>query len=386
MMVLKQVGFLLLMAVLGLVSLLLHTNGYPLAWSFYSGQAYWLPVMFAINALLVGAVLAGVFWLMRGFLFGRGRPYLAWFSIGVWVLVWALFAAHAATTRTAHWPGVLHMGSLSERAQAAQSAEWTLQEIESQSDSQREVICTNAFLEEPHSTVIVRDGLPVSVEWPKDLAEKKLFEGNACPADLKTKYQKYTALRKEISTILSAEDHGLDLIKQLNLLQTAAVSAGLLAHPGNFTAMSEVFKKYKDKPIDRKLALSELELRMYSNGQINDHEWVQMPDQEDDGVKAIYINPQIWSASSSDAPKEDLWRAWQKQVKKPNNNEMMWLMTIDCRRKTYMGEFELAKNDKGQLKLSVWDDKPKPAGAGTWGEEWVSFVCASKDKQVKQPD
>jgi hypothetical protein len=383
---LKQIGFLLLMAVLGVCSLVLHFNGYPLAWAFQSGEGYWFPIMFAINVVVIGALLAGVFWLLRGFLFGRGRPYLAWFAMVSWVLVWAVVTVDAATKHQALWPGLWHVGSdsLMARVDAAKSADWTPQEIEAQSADKRDAICTKAFLEEEHSLGIVRDGIPVLVHWPKDLAEKKLFEGSACSEDLKAKHQKYTALRKEIHQIVVENDYGLDAIKQINSLFTASMQLRLMAHPDAVSALFGSMKKYKDDPVSGKIDTSELELRVYSNGQIKDHEWVLRPTLTSDKTKAVYINPNIWSASTSDKP-EDAWYAWVKQVK-TDGHERMDLSKIHCAHKTIAGELVLQKNDKGQLELRTLDGEPAKAEAGTWGGNWVEFVCASKNKQVKLPD
>lgn len=382
MLFLKQMGFLLLMAVLGIVSLVAHELGYPLAWEFYSGQPYWMPLISIINAVLVAAAVAAVFWLLRGFLFGRGRPYLAWFAMACWALVWAGVSWHAAATHKAHWPPLWHVGidSLQPRAEAANQVADLLAVAQEQSADKREVICTQAFLEEEHTTNILRDGIPVAVQWPKNLAEKKLFEGSVCSDDMKEKHQKYAALQQEIKKIVQPDDleHRSEVMGAIEDLMQTRASVTLMTHPDTVAALVDAIKKSKQDPVAGQIARAEAELRIYSNGQMKDHEWVLRGTDLDKDTKAVYINPRIWSADSGDKP-EDVWYAWTKSVK-TNGTDFMLLKTYHCANKTVEYELSLRKNKNGQLKLEAVNDEPDKVKKDSWGEDWLNFVCASKDK------
>jgi hypothetical protein len=111
MLFLKRTGFLFLMAVLGVLSILLHMNGYPLAWKFYTNHSYWLPLAYSINVFFIAAVVASVFWGLRGFLFGRGRPWLAWFSIGMWIVVWTVTIGLDVQDKEPTWSTGLFIGA-----------------------------------------------------------------------------------------------------------------------------------------------------------------------------------------------------------------------------------------------------------------------------------
>jgi hypothetical protein len=399
MLFLKRSGFLLLMMLMGVGSLIFITDGYPLAWTLR--REYWFPLAYLINMIVLIAVVGFVFWFFRRFLFTRGRPWLAWFSITCWILIWLGVSWNQITSRQAIWPGLFLVGSasLSDKVDEVNGLRLSMAVLEQQSANKRETICTKAFLEEEHWLDIVHDGIPISARFEKDIAvkglskesdtknpteEKKLFESNACSEDLKNKYKKLQKINNEIANIFSVEDYGSELLKQVNSLDSAAAQLTLMAHPDSIVALFNSGKKSKEDPIAEKIAFAEMELRIYSNGQVKDHDWVVMPDQNNKVTKAIYLDPRIWSASSSNKH-EDSWYVWRKQDFTDRATELD-LLQVNCKKKTLDYLFELKKNDAGHLKLTGISYEPEVAKSGTWGAKWLDFACANKAKQAKLPD
>ncbi len=153
----KRAGFLMLMLVLGVFSLVAHEAGYPFAWRFSSDKAYWLPLAYALDVLCVLAVLGLLFWGLRGFLFGRGRPWLAWFSIATWVLVWAAYSWQAVGGRTAHWSLGLFVSAptLNQKVADLRQQPWSAASIKALPEPLREQVCAKAVLAE-ESRIVAR--------------------------------------------------------------------------------------------------------------------------------------------------------------------------------------------------------------------------------------
>lgn len=386
MLFLKRTGFLFLMAMLGVLSILLHMNGYPFAWKVHTNHSYWLPLSYSINVFSIVVVVATVFWGLRGFLFGRGRPWLALFCIGTWVVIWAVTIGIDVKDKEPTWTTGLFFGSnaLNDKARALEQQPWSVKEVVNFPDVHRKQICTSAILGEDELHIIVkREGIPINLNFPKEMAEKGLFNTNACPSDLIQQYKKIKNLDEKIKAIVSEPDYGLADLKHLNAISLLAAKAGLWAHPDTIVKMSEIYKTHKTDPIKRKVEVAEMELRLYTNGQVREHEWEEMKGQTSDEVRKIYIDLRIWNESYENGA--DTWNFWSKWDLVSGASKLV-MATIDCKNKKLQLTNSIASNTEGQLKISHISDDMARIKKESWAEEWLQKVCSSKDKQARIPE
>jgi hypothetical protein len=299
----KRAGFLMLMLVLGVFSLVAHEAGYPFAWRFSSDQAYWLPLAYGLDVLCVLAVLGLLFWGLRGFLFGRGRPWLAWFSIATWALVWAAYSWHAVGGRTAHWSLGLFVSAptLNQKVADLRQQPWSAASIKALPEPLREQVCAKAVLAEESRIVASREGLPIELDFPADMAEKGLFAADACPAKLVQQYSRLTQLDTQVKATINPA---------LPTLLNGASQVTLLGHPDAILGMSELYRKHANDPVAKAIALKEFQLRLHTNGQAKDHEWDALPGHDNDTVRAQSLNPRIWRHSED--PGSDAWKFWTR--------------------------------------------------------------------------
>lgn len=370
----KRAGFLMLMLVLGLFSLVAHQAGYPFAWRFRTDQSYWLPLAYGLDVLCVVAVLALLFWGLRSFLFGRGRPWLAWLSIATWVLVWAAYSWHEVGGRPPLWSPGLFVGaqSLNEKVAALQQQPWSADSIKALPEPLREQVCSNAILEEQSRVVASRDGFPIEMGFPADMAEKGLFVGDACPAKLVQQYKTLASLTAQLqSTIERSLPDALNAFTQVKLL----------GHPDAILGMSELYRKHANDPVTRAIATKEFQLRLHTNGQAKDHEWDELPGHASDTVKAQSLNPRIWRHGNE--PGSDTWNFWTRSEHTDGETHLD-LRVADCKKGTVELQLYIVRSADGAARLM-------PAGLseavkvkpGTWGAEWLRKVCNGKDKEVR---
>lgn len=372
-----------LMAILGVLSILFQSSGYPVAWklsSVRSDQTYWLPISYAIDLLCIASVVVFVFWVLRRFLFGRGKPYLAWFSLGVWILVWSGLAWHDVSDRSAFWTYQLAVGNdgLNEKVADLSLQEWSIAEIKSLPDDQRKLICRNAILEEETRIAIKREGYPVEIHFPKYVAEKGLFDADACPTELVTQFQKIKGLQEKIKNILSEVGPG-----EVNQLRAAAAQLRLSAHPDALVRMSDIYKSLKDSPIEREIALNETTFRIYTNGQVRDPQWKEMSDLANDELKSISIDPRIWHENDKDGADE--WNFWIKVVK-TDGSSYLALLTGDCQKRMLKTQVEIQTRVDGAVRLQPIQDDATHVVSGSGGDDFLQIACASKDQQAHIPD
>lgn len=373
---LKRAGFLLLMAVMGVLSLLVHLTGYPFAWRFHADQAYWLPLAYGLDLLCVIAVLSLVFWGLRGFLFGRGRPWLAWLSIGAWVLVWSALVWFGLNGRAAHWRPIFVVGerALSEQVAALQQQTWSPGMIQSLPPAQRETVCSKAVLKEESSTAVEREGFPTRMDFPADMADKGLFDTDACPAE---RVRQYRTLRSQ-ETQLKAS-----IRPAAETFASGAAQAVLLAHPDAILHASDLYRKHKDDPVAKSIAFNEFRLRLHTNGQVHEHQWEELPGQFTDGVKKKFIDPRIWRHDN--APDSDTWNFWLRGDLADGDQHLeLWI--ADCKNDTVEPSHYIVKSASGQTELVPNVAEAIKARPGTWGAEWLQKVCSGKDKQVRMSD
>lgn len=379
----KRAGFLALMAILGVLSILFQSSGYPVAWklsSVRSDQAYWLPISYAIDLLCIASVVGFVFWVLRRFLFGRGKPYLAWFSIGVWILVWCGLAWHDVSDRSAFWTYKLVVGNddLNEKVADLSLQEESIAEIKSLPDDQRKLICSNAILEEETRIAIKREGYPVEIYFSKYVAGKGLFDADACPTELVTQFRKMKGLQEKIAHILSEVGSG-----EVNQLRGAAAQLRLTAHPDAIVRMSDIYKTFKESPIEREIALKETTLRIYTNGQVREPQWKEMSDLANDKFKSISIDPRIWNESDKDDADE--WNFWIKVVK-TNGSSYLALFSGDCQKRTLKTQIEIQTRADGAVRLLPIQDDTTRVVSDSRGDDFLQIACASKDQQARIPD
>jgi hypothetical protein len=147
--------------------------------------------------------------------------------------------------------------------------------------------------------------------------------------------------------------------------------------------MSEIYKTHKADPIARKVAVAEMELQLYTNGSVHEHEWEEMKDQTGVDVKTVYIDPRIWNESYENGA--DKWNFWIK-LDLASGGAKLIMATIDCKNKMIQLKISIARNKEGQVKLSYISDEMERIKRGTGAEEWLQKVCSSKDKQARIPE
>jgi len=264
-----------------------------------------------------------------------------------------------------------------------QQQAWSVDEIKGFPDDQRKQICSNAILEDETRIVIKREGFPMEMALPKDVAGKGLFDADACPTELVTQFQKLKALRTKAGAVVAQEDYGVEKLKALNTMMSAAAQLTLLAHPDALVRIAEIYKTYKDAPIEKTIAVEELTLQIYTNGQVKEHQWVEMLGQTSEAVNKVSIDPRIWLDSDKDGA--DSWKFWTRLDSKDGSFEQN-LYTGDCIKKTMEMNLQIAKNAQGVTKLSGILGEAEVVEAGTYAEVWLQKVCASKDQQARIPD
>jgi len=385
MLFLKRAGFLLLMAVLGVFSLVLHSSGYPFAWRFSTNEPYWLPVAYGFNLLCLVAALGLLFWSLRSFLFGRGRPWLAGVSLAGWVLVWSAAIWHDVGARTAVWNFSLIAGtpSLTSKVQALTEQTWSLGAIKDLPEALRQSVCSKAVLSEESRVVADREGFPMTQLFPAEMADKGLFEADACPADLARQYKQLSSLTAQLKATVAEDQAGSEYGQRIDTLRNMSAQAALIGHPDSIVAMSDLFKKHKDQPIEKEIALKTHQLRLHTNGQVRDHTWQELDGYAGERLRHAYFDPRIWDANHE--PGQDLWHYWSK-IEFTDGRVVQTLWVADCRTKTNAAKLEIVQRGDATLRLEPVLGEPEPVRKGMLGEELLNLACASKDHQVRLPD
>lgn len=373
---LKRAGFLLLMLVLGVLSLIVHTTGYPFAWRFSSDQAYWLPLAYGLDVLCVIAVLALVFWGLRGFLFGRGRPWLAWLSISAWAVVWVTYTWHELGAKTPYWGPRLYVGAsaLHQKVADLQQRSDSPDVIKALPEAQRQAVCGKAVLKKESRITAELEGLPMAMYFPADMADKGLFDADSCPAERVQQHKKIVSLEAQLKASLD-QDVG-DLLK-------VAAQLALLGHPDAVVQMYELHKKNPNDPVAQEIALKEFQLRLHTNGQVQDHQWEEMPGQSSAKVKTTSVNPRIWRhGKETDG---DTWNFWVR-LDLADGDVLQNLWVADCKNRTLQLTLYIARSAQGKVTLEPVSREAEKVTPGTSGEDWLNKVCSGKDKQVRLPD
>jgi hypothetical protein len=392
--VLKQIGFLILMAVMGLAAVLVVESGYVLAWK-VRGE-YWLVIPLLVDLALVFLAVALVFRSLGGFLFGRGRPWLAWFSIVCWVGVMGIMAYSEASRRQALFGATFAVGNqaLGEKVSAAYNEPWSEAELASLPTEEQESVCQSVFLEKAGSYAVKRSGIPVMVALPSDNeSAKTVFAGSACPDAMKAQYAELQRLETEYSDGLPKRDGNAaetEFGRKLARAEFYAVmgaEATLLGHPDSITKMFEIMKTFKDKPVEEKIELARMKLRLIQNGQIRDHQWKPIEGFDfSDGHKA-FIDPQIWRKSSDE--RGDEWHYWTLD-KMADGSSTIEMRNVNCRKPDRVDlDFSITtKEGKSKLEpfLDLFGANDQRYGPNTFAYELNTLACASKSQQVKLTD
>lgn len=373
---LQRAGFLGLMVVLGVLSLIGYVLGFPFAWRFTTDQSYWLPLAYALNVLCISGTLALVFWGLRGFLFGRGRPWLAWLSMAAWILVWFALTSDAVSGRIplAGPPLMVGESALKRRLAELREQPWSPATVAALPPPNRERVCQQALLKESTSALVVREGFPMEVFFPEDMSASGLFESNACPDALVQTHKKLLALEERIAQTLH---------ENVGSVASALAQVQLLGHPDSVLAMSEIYSKHKADAVARKLAISELTLRLYTNGQVKDHVWEVLPESAFEDVDAVHMNPYIWRRSKD--AQEDDWRFWTRYEYR-DGREMVVMWIGDCKRRTLEVALEIRRGVNGTSKLVGLIQEADTVRSGTLGHELLRRACSGKSKEVRIPD
>jgi hypothetical protein len=394
MLVLKQAGFLILMAAMGLAAVIAIESGYALAWN-VRGE-YWLAIPFLVDLALVFLAVALVFRSLRGFLFGRGRPWLAWFSIVCWVGVMGTMTYYEASRRHPVLGAAFAVGNqaLSEKVSAAYNEPWSEAELASLPIEERESVCKSVFLEEAGSYAVKRSGIPVMVSLPsdKELAQN-VFAGSACPDAMKAQYAELQRLETEYvdgrpkTGVGTNETEFGRKLAQAESFALMAADATLLGHPDSITKMFEIMKTFKDKPVEEKIELARMKLRLMQNGQIKDHQWKPIEGFDfRDGHKA-FIDPQIWKKSSDE--RGDEWHYWTLD-KMADGSSTIEMRNVNCRKLDRVDlDFSITtKEGKSKLEpfLDLFGVNDQRYGPNTFAYELNALACASKSQQVKLTD
>lgn len=373
---LKRAGFLLLMLVLGVLSLIVHTTGYPFAWRFSSDQTYWLPLAYGLDVLCVIAAVGLVFWGLRSFLFGRGRPWLAWLSIGAWVLVWAAYTWHELGGKTPYWGPRLYVGAsaLHQKVADLQQQSASPDAIKELPEAQRQAVCGKAVLKEESRIVAEFGGFPMALHFPADLADKGLFGADACPAEQVQQFKKIVSLEAQLKASLDQE---------VGELASAAAQLLLMAHPDALVKLSEVYRKHEGKPVEQTIAMKELQLRLHTNGQVQDHQWEELIGYSSRAVSKVSIDPRIWRQDEKSG--QDTWNFWVR-FDFVDGRKLLALITGDCAKRTIQTQLEIEASPNGAARMQPVRDDIRPARATPVDEESLQKVCSGKDKQVRLPD
>lgn len=372
---LKRAGFLLLMLVLGELCLVLLLRGYPFAWHVtVDYQDYWMPLALGLDTLCIFAALALILWSFRGFLFGRGRPWLAWLSGGLYVLLWAASIWTNIRDSEAHWNINLVVGNeaLIQKVTAMEQQPWSPADIRDLPPQQRQEVCSKAVMEQEAHALGKREGFPMHLHFPADMAAKGLFDSDACPAELVQKFRKLTSLDAQIEAAIGSQASFEPAFDQLAL------------HPDTQVWMSEQRGKQAAETVDGAIALKELQWRMVSNGQMQDHTWEELPGPGHvPEVLMTFFNPRIWQDKEADS--EDAWNFWLRLELADGRSDLL-LVTDDCTKRTETVKLLISRPASGKVRMDWIGGGTNRISTGSSGERWLQRVCASKGKQALLPE
>lgn len=388
----KQAGFLLLMLVLGILAVVAFERGYPLAWRVGSEQ--WIATSVVLNLLLMAAGVAGVFFLLRGFLFGRGRPWLAGVSALGWVAVFAVVVPFSIGGRTAMASGPWALGheAMRARVDAAREQPWSAAEVAALPAAERVKACETVFDNERGGYATHRDGIAVNVLLPQQDEERSTFlEGQACPDPIKAQFVEWKRLKEaQANSVQKPEEPGSDAGELTKVLYQAEVAGmiqaqvTMLGHPDTIERMAEIRTLRKEKLIEGVLESNRLQLRLMRNGQYKEHEWVEIPEFSTTTGGKVYYDPRIWNAGSD--AKSDEWYFWT-QVRERDGETVMHLRRADCKR---LSKVEVvatieAKDQTSKLKpfIDAFGTFDKPHGPDSFLYTANKLACASKSKQAR---
>jgi hypothetical protein len=372
----KQITFLFAMLLLGIASLVLHEMGYPFAWKV--DQTHWFPVAYVINVIAVFGAIGAMFYAVRRFLFGRGRPYLAIFSIACWLIVWGgnIYSALAGE-RVSIVTGRLYVGNSAILSKLTELNAQPLMvgEVAQVSETDKVALCIKAILLEsgaidesdiskkfaeakmqvPAAFKIMRDGLPISVPvLGFDYA--KLEKLNLCSATLKTKRDRLLDVTERSKKIVQKP-----LIAQVTLAR----------HPHAIKRLYASAMKPEGDLLDQAIDSSEFSYRIFTNGQLDEHEWVVL------GRTSCcewFVNPNVWFSSTDEQEKKNTRFAWLRAREKSQYE--LHLVDFDCRNRKTKTDVVIEIGE--QIRLFTGSDEFSNYEAGSIYGDSAKTVCDSK--------